>query len=100
MDHKWINIFDLHGETQEPGHQHRRPCPDREEILHVEIKDRNVVGEKIGAKSARRRQNEHSRLHHLHVHNLFGKIYLFFVVPFHRYGVKTLLRNAVAAGRL
>jgi hypothetical protein len=34
------------------------------------------------------------------VHNLFGKIYLFFIVPFHRYGVKTLLRNAVAAGRL
>jgi hypothetical protein len=34
------------------------------------------------------------------VHNLFGKIYLFFIVLFHRYGVKTLLRNAVAAGRL
>ena len=34
------------------------------------------------------------------VHNLFGKIYLFFIVPYHRHGVKTLLRNAVAAGRL
>ncbi len=34
------------------------------------------------------------------VHNLCGKIHLFFIVPFHRYGVKTLLRNAVAAGRL
>jgi Protein of unknown function (DUF2867) len=34
------------------------------------------------------------------VHNLFGKIYLFFIVPYHRHAVKTLLRNAVAAGRL
>jgi uncharacterized protein DUF2867 len=34
------------------------------------------------------------------VHNLFGKIYLFFVVPFHRKGVQLLMSNAVAAKRL
>jgi hypothetical protein len=34
------------------------------------------------------------------VHNVFGKIYLFFIVPFHRAGVRSLLSNAVAAKRL
>ena len=34
------------------------------------------------------------------VHNLFGKIYLFFVVPFHRRGVRLLMSRAVAAKRL
>jgi hypothetical protein len=34
------------------------------------------------------------------VHNLFGKIYLFVIVPFHRSGVRSLMRNAVAAKRL
>ena len=34
------------------------------------------------------------------VHNLFGKIYLFFIVPFHRTGVQSLMSNAVAAKRL
>ena len=34
------------------------------------------------------------------VHNVFGKIYLFFVVPFHKWGVKRIISNAVAAGRL
>jgi Protein of unknown function (DUF2867) len=34
------------------------------------------------------------------VHNRFGKVYLFFVVPFHRWGVQRLLARAVAAGRL
>ena len=34
------------------------------------------------------------------VHNVFGKIYLFFIVPFHRTGVRSLISNAVAAGRL
>jgi hypothetical protein len=34
------------------------------------------------------------------VHNLAGKIYLFFIVPFHRSGVQSLLANAVAAKRL
>ena len=34
------------------------------------------------------------------VHNLAGKIYLFFIVPFHRTGIRSLLSNAVAAKRL
>ena len=34
------------------------------------------------------------------VHNVSGKIYLFFIVPFHRTGVKALMSNAVAAKRL
>jgi hypothetical protein len=34
------------------------------------------------------------------VHNLFGKIYLLVIAPFHRNGVKLLMRNAVAAKRL
>jgi len=34
------------------------------------------------------------------VHNLFGKIYLLFIVPFHRNGVKSLLSDAVVAKRL
>jgi hypothetical protein len=34
------------------------------------------------------------------VHNLFGKIYLFFIVPFHRNGVRSLMRNALVAKRL
>ena len=35
-----------------------------------------------------------------HVHNLAGRIYLFFIVPFHRFGVRSLIARAVAAGRL
>jgi hypothetical protein len=34
------------------------------------------------------------------VHNVFGKIYLFFIVPFHRHGVQSLMSNAVAAKRI
>ena len=34
------------------------------------------------------------------VHNLFGRIYLFFVVPFHKWGVMHLMLDAVRAGRL
>ena len=34
------------------------------------------------------------------VHNVFGKIYLFFIVPFHRHGVRSLMSNAVVAKRL
>ena len=34
------------------------------------------------------------------VHNVFGKIYLLFIVPFHRMGVRSLISNAVAAKRL
>lgn len=34
------------------------------------------------------------------VNNRFGKVYLFFIVPFHRWGVQQLLSRAIAAGRL
>jgi hypothetical protein len=34
------------------------------------------------------------------VHNVFGKIYLFFIIPFHRNGVQSLMSNAVTAKRL
>ncbi len=34
------------------------------------------------------------------VHNRFGRVYLFFIVPFHRWGVQQLLSRAVIAGRL
>jgi hypothetical protein len=33
-------------------------------------------------------------------HNVFGRAYLFVILPFHRLGVSTLLANAVEAGRL
>lgn len=32
-------------------------------------------------------------------HNLFGRAYLFIILPFHRLGVRALLANAVRAGR-
>jgi hypothetical protein len=34
------------------------------------------------------------------VHSLFGKVYLFFAVPFHRHGVRELIARALAAERL
>jgi hypothetical protein len=34
------------------------------------------------------------------VHNRFGKLYLTFVIPFHRWGVQRLIFNAIRAGRL
>ncbi|MES2949459.1 MAG: DUF2867 domain-containing protein [Pseudomonadota bacterium] len=33
-------------------------------------------------------------------HNLFGKLYLLFVIPFHTWGVQRLLSSAIATGRL
>jgi hypothetical protein len=102
-------------------------APTASEILHVAIKDRYVVGEKIGVwpilslsedEVVTGRNNRHLdfRLSVLKVpdgdkasvvvstictvHNLTGKLYLFFVVPFHRYGVRKLMANALAARRL
>jgi hypothetical protein len=102
-------------------------APTTSEILHVEIKDRYVVGEKIGVwpifwlsenEVVAGRNNKHLdfRLSVLKVtdgdrtsvvvssictvHNLSGKFYLFFVAPFHRYGVRKLMANALAARRL
>lgn len=102
-------------------------APTASEILHVEIKDRYVVGEKIGvwpifslseAEVVAGRNNKHMdfRISVLRVpdgdrtsvvvstictvHNLSGKLYLFLVVPLHRYGVRKLMVNALAARRL
>jgi hypothetical protein len=102
-------------------------APTASEILHAEIKDRYVIGEKIGVwpifwfsedEVIAGRNNKHMdfRLSVLKVpdgdrtsvvvstictvHNLSGKLYLFFVVPFHRYGVRKLMANALAARRL
>jgi Protein of unknown function (DUF2867) len=35
-----------------------------------------------------------------HVNHWSGRVYLFFIVPFHRWGVRRLIQNALAAGRL
>jgi hypothetical protein len=102
-------------------------APTASEILHVEFKDRYVVGEKIGVwpifalnenEVVAGRNNKHMdfRLSVLKVpdgdgmsvgvstictvHNLSGKLYLLFVVPFHKYGVRKLMASALAAGRL
>src|SRR5215813_4730131 len=95
-------------------------APTTSEILHVEIRDRYAVGEKIGVwpifsindnEIVAGRNNRHMdfRLSVLKerdgdrtnivvsticlVHNLSGKIYLLFVLPLHRYGVQKLMAN-------
>jgi hypothetical protein len=102
-------------------------APTASEILHVETKNRYAVGEKIGVwpifslsenEIVAGRNNKHMdfRLSVLKVpngdgtsvvvstictvHNLAGKLYLFFIVPFHRCGVRKLMADALAAGRL
>ena len=102
-------------------------APAAADILQVPIEARYVVGDKIGvwpifslseAEIVAGRDNKHLdfRLSVLKVpdgdgasvvvstictvHNLSGKLYLFFVVPFHRYGVRKLMTNALAAHRL
>lgn len=34
------------------------------------------------------------------VNNLYGKFYLFFIVPFHKWGVKQMISRAIRSGRL
>ena len=102
-------------------------APTASEIMNPEVKNSYVVGEKIGvwplfALTANElvagRNNKHLdfRLSVLRevggehgsvvvstictVHNRFGRVYLFFIVPFHRWGVQQLLSRAVIAGRL
>jgi len=102
-------------------------APTASEILHAGRQDRYVVGEKIGVwpifslsddEVVAGRNNKHLdfRVSVLKlpdgdgssvvvstvctIHNLSGKLYLFFVVPFHRYGVRKLMANALAARRL
>jgi hypothetical protein len=102
-------------------------APTASEILHANIKDRYIVGENIGVwpifslsedEVIAGRNNKHLdfRVSVLklrdgdgssvvvstvcRVHNLAGKLYLSFVVPFHHYGVPKLMENALAALRL
>ncbi len=102
-------------------------APTVSEILHPDVKDRYVVGEKIGVwpifslseeEVVAGRDNKHLdfRVSVLKladgegssmvvstvcaIYNLSGKLYLFFVAPFHRYGVRKLMANAIAARRL
>ncbi len=102
-------------------------APTAAEILHPTVRASYNVGDKIGPwpiyfigedEIVAGRNNKHLdfRLSVLRVkdadaesvvvsticsvHNLSGKIYLFFIAPFHRTGVKSLMSNAVAAKRL
>jgi Protein of unknown function (DUF2867) len=102
-------------------------APTAAEILHQQFKSSYAVGDKIGVwpiyaltktELVAGRDNKHLdfRLSVLKVtegdttnlvvsticivHNLFGKIYLFFIVPFHKWGVQWLISKAISAGRL
>jgi Protein of unknown function (DUF2867) len=102
-------------------------APTAAEILHPQFKSSYAIGDKIGVwpifaltetELVAGRDNKHLdfRLSVLKVgveeatsvvvstvctvHNLFGKIYLFFIVPFHKWGVQWLISKAVSAGRL
>jgi len=97
------------------------------EIIHFATRDNYQVGDKIGVwplmhlsetELIAGRDNKHLdfRLSVLKiregkstrvvvsticmVNNTFGKVYLFFVVPFHKWGVQRLISNAINAGRL
>ena len=101
--------------------------PTDEEIMKAQRRQHYAVGDKIGpwpifALSATEliagRDNKHLdfRLSVLRedggvkhsavistvctTHNTFGKVYLFFVAPFHKWGVQFLIARAQAAGRL
>ena len=102
-------------------------APTASEIMNPVFKSSYVVGDKIGvwpifaltdAEIVAGRDNKHLdfRLSVLRitdgetarvvvsticmVHNAYGKAYLFFIVPFHKWGVQRLMSNAIAAGRL
>jgi hypothetical protein len=102
-------------------------APTATEVINFEIKNDYSVGDKIGVwpilaltenELITGRDNKHLdfRLSVLKltndgvpsvtvstvcmVNNMFGKIYLLFVVPFHKWGVQRLISNAVIAGRL
>jgi hypothetical protein len=102
-------------------------APSALEILNPEIRSRYAVGDKIGVwpifsltetELVAGRDNKHLdfRLSVLKVtdggtasvvvstvctvHNAFGKLYLFFIVPFHKWGVRRLISNAIIAERL
>ena len=102
-------------------------APTTSEVMSPKFKSSYAVGEKIGpwpifaltaSELVAGRDNKHLdfRLSVLRltegsrasvvvsticvVHNVFGKVYLFFVVPFHKWGVRRLISRAATAGRL
>lgn len=102
-------------------------APTASEIINLKVKSSYSVGEKIGVwpifaltetELVAGRNNKHLdfRLSVLKeadgqresvvvstictVHNRFGRVYLFFIVPFHKWGVQQLLSRAIVAGRL
>lgn len=101
--------------------------PTTSEILGTHRKTAYAVGDKIGpwpifslteTELVAGRDNKHldfrlslMRVSHLgaaclvvstvcRVHNRAGKIYLFFIVPIHKWGVKLLISRAIKSGRL
>ena len=101
--------------------------PTVADIRNVEIRDHYAVGDKIGpwpifalteTELIAGRDNPHLNFRlsvltrtvdgvpHVFVSTIClvnhwsGRLYLFFIVPFHRWGVRQLVENAVAAGRL
>lgn len=102
-------------------------APPASELINFEIRSNYGVGDKIGVwpilsltetELIAGRDNKHLdfRLSVLKVtdgatasvvvsticvvNNTFGKVYLFFIVPFHKWGVQRLISNAINAGRL
>jgi hypothetical protein len=102
-------------------------APTASEVMNPIFSERYFVGQKIGAwpifsisetELVAGRNNKHLdfRLSILRVvegeassvvvstvcqvHNAFGKVYLFFVVPVHKRGVQWLIKSAIASGRL
>jgi hypothetical protein len=101
--------------------------PESSDILAPKIKEHYMVGEKIGPwpiyhlsqdELIAGRDNRHLdfRLSVMKltdaggtkvvvstvcdVHNVFGKVYLFFIIPFHKWGVEKIMKDAVVHGRL
>jgi hypothetical protein len=105
-------------------------APTAQEILHPSFKSSYAVGDTIGvwpifAMTATEllvgRDNKHldfrlsvfklmdgKEMNNVSVvvstvcktHNVFGKIYLFFVVPFHKWGVQWLISQAITSKRI
>jgi hypothetical protein len=102
-------------------------APTASEIINLDIKSSYGVGDKIGVwpiftltetELVAGRNNKHLdfRLSVLRetdgeiasvvvstlctVHNTFGKLYLFVIIPFHKWGVQRLISKAIIAGRL
>ncbi|MCH8620098.1 DUF2867 domain-containing protein [Undibacterium sp. TS12] len=100
-------------------------APSVTEIMHPKVKEHYAVGDKIGAwpiffitpnELVAGRDNSHLdfRLSIFrendgqtvvistvcHVHNGFGRFYLKLIRPFHRWGVRFLIKRAVLDGRL